>query len=82
METTEHKPINKNPEAKDKSEVVIEIKGLKKSFGNKEVLKGYQPGSTSWRKRGGTGPFGPGEIGYYTMPGWFAYARRRQTLMY
>lgn len=35
----EHKPHTKAPEEKDKSEVVIAIKGLKKSFGDKEVLK-------------------------------------------
>lgn len=39
METAE-KPIEKEKTAAgDKSEVVIEIKGLKKSFGDKEVLK-------------------------------------------
>lgn len=39
METTEHKELTKKPVEKDKQEVVIEIKGLKKSFGNKQVLK-------------------------------------------
>jgi phospholipid/cholesterol/gamma-HCH transport system ATP-binding protein len=39
METAEHKmPAAKSPEKED-TEVVIEIKGLKKSFGDKEVLK-------------------------------------------
>ncbi|QKJ32264.1 ATP-binding cassette domain-containing protein [Mucilaginibacter mali] len=39
METTEHKELTKKPVEKDKQEVIIEIKGLKKSFGNKQVLK-------------------------------------------
>lgn len=40
METAEHKVTTKEPASKEKKEVVIEIKGLKKSFGDKEVLKG------------------------------------------
>lgn len=41
METAEHKEVEKKPaeKGKDNNEVVIEIKGLKKSFGDKQVLK-------------------------------------------
>ncbi|MES2278541.1 MAG: ATP-binding cassette domain-containing protein [Bacteroidota bacterium] len=39
METAEHKADTKATATKDKKEVVIEIKGLKKSFGDKQVLK-------------------------------------------
>jgi phospholipid/cholesterol/gamma-HCH transport system ATP-binding protein len=39
MEAVEHKTDAKTPASKDKNEVVIEIKGLKKSFGDKTVLK-------------------------------------------
>src|SRR5476651_2489957 len=38
METAEHK-ADKKKTAKEKKEVVIEIKGLKKAFGDKVVLK-------------------------------------------
>jgi phospholipid/cholesterol/gamma-HCH transport system ATP-binding protein len=40
MEATEHKTATETASKKDGKEVVIEIKGLKKSFGDKEVLKG------------------------------------------
>src|SRR6201989_1684961 len=39
METAEHTAQTKEPASKENKEVVIEIKGLQKSFGDKEVLK-------------------------------------------
>lgn len=39
METAEHKGVKTKSAEKNKQEVVIEIKGLKKSFGDKQVLK-------------------------------------------
>ncbi|GAB3914839.1 ABC transporter ATP-binding protein [Mucilaginibacter boryungensis] len=40
MEIAEHKAVANEPASKGKKEVVIEIKGLKKAFGDKQVLKG------------------------------------------